>query len=230
MNMPIETDKPEVPSTVYEEMYAHDDRTYEHPQSSPYYPLFVAAVKAVLASGGRSVLEVGCGSGTLAQMVIKQGLEYRGFDYAHTGVEKARRRNPGANFAWGDATTAAPYAQPYDTILCCEVLEHVDRDLDVIRQWQPGSKVVCSVPNYDYESHVRFFRTEEEVRRRYEDLISFSSIKRLAKSQSAGLTAREYLRRVRWARQDGWRRVLGVLGINAFDWSGGWFIFTGTRR
>lgn len=226
----MEATKPEAPVSVYEKLYAEADRTYEDPEASPYYPLFLAAVSALKACNARSVLEVGCGSGTLAQMVMANGINYNGFDYARTGVEKALRRNPRANFFWGDATTDAPYDKPYDTILCCEVLEHITNDLDVIRRWRPGCKVVCSVPNFDYESHVRFFQREDDVRKRYGDLIDIASIRRLPKSQRSGLTMREYFRRVRWAREDGWRNVFGTLGINAFDWSGGWFLFAGTRR
>lgn len=230
MNTPIEASKSEAPPAIYEQMYAADDRTYENPAVSPYHPLYIAAVKAILAGGGRRVLEVGCGSGTLAQMVIEEGLDYRGFDYARTAIAKALQRNPNAKFAWGDATADGPYAEPYDTILCCEVLEHIRQDLDVIKQWRPGCNVVCSVPNYDYESHVRFFRNEKEVLDRYSDVIAFDSIERLKKSQRAGLTIAEYFRRIRWAREHGVRRVLGTLGINTFEWSGGWFLFTGRRK
>ena len=86
--------KSEAPAAIYEKLYAEGDETYENPKSSPYYPLFLAAVDALDACGARNVLEVGCGSGTLGQMVISKSIDYRGFDYAHTGVEKALRRNP----------------------------------------------------------------------------------------------------------------------------------------
>jgi SAM-dependent methyltransferase len=222
--------KPEAPAATYEKLYAEGDETYNNPEASPYYPLFLAAVDALDACGARNVLEVGCGSGTLGQMVISKSIDYRGFDYAHTGVEKALRKNPKAKFAWGDATTDAPYAGPYDTILCCEVLEHIGQDLEVIGRWRSGSNVVCSVPNFDYHTHVRFFRSEDEVSERYGHLIAIESIRRLSKPQWSGVTWREYLRRARWAREHGWRRVLGTLGVNTFDWAGGWFLFTGTRR
>src|SRR5215467_9294791 len=130
MDLHMETTKPEAPVSVYEQLYAEEDRTYENPTASPYYPLFLAAVGALESCNARDVLEVGCGSGTLAQMVMAKGINYRGFDYARTGVEKALRRNPQANFFRADATTDAPYAGPYDTILCCEVLEHITNDLD----------------------------------------------------------------------------------------------------
>lgn len=226
--------KPEAPVDVYEKLYAEEDRTYDDPHSSAYYPLFSGALGALETSRARhgvhSVLEVGCGSGTLGRMVMGSGFAYRGFDYARTGVEKALRKNPDAKFFWGDATTDTPYNEPYDAILCCEVLEHITNDLDVVRRWRPGSPIVCSVPNFDYESHVRHFRDESEVRRRYGHLISIDSIRRIPKSQRSGLTMREYLRRVRWAREMGWRNVLGTIGINSFEWSGGWFLFTGIRR
>lgn len=215
---------------MYEAMYAEDDSTYENPATSPYYPLFLAAVDALKSIGAREVLEVGCGSGTLGRMVMASGMEYRGFDYAHTGVQKALRLSPHSNFFWGDATAAAPYSEPYDTILCCEVLEHVGNDLEAVKRWRPGCKVLCSVPNFDYKTHVRVFRSERDIMERYGDLIDIENIRRLPKSQSTGLTFREYFRRVRWAREEGWRKVLGTLGINTFDWAGGWFLFSGKKR
>ena len=220
----------EAPVSVYESMYATDDRTYDNPTASPYYRLFRAAAGAIDGRRVRRILEVGCGSGTLAGILIDRGFAYRGFDYSRTAVEKALRRNPNADFQWGDATTEAPYAEPYDGIVCCEVLEHIDRDLDVVGQWRNGCEVVCSVPNYDHPTHVRFFRDENEVLERYGRLIKIETVVRVSKSPWTGLSWSEYFRRVRWAREDGWQRVCGAMGLNVFSWYGGWFLFRGTRR
>ncbi len=225
-----DTGEKEAPVSAYERLYVEHDRSYYNLEASPYFPLFKASVAALVHSGARDVLEVGCGSGTLGEMVMAKGIGYHGFDYARTGVEKALRRNPAGKFAWGDATTAEPYAVPYDTILCCEVLEHIDKDREVIQHWRSGCNVVCSVPNFLDPTHVRLFKDEKEITARYGDLIEISSFQRLRNVPWRGLTPRQYFRRVRWAREEGWRKVLGMLNINGFDWGGGWFLFTGTRR
>ncbi len=102
-------------------------------------------------------------------------------------------------------------------------------DLAAVKCWNSGSTCICSVPNFDYESHVRFFRSAEQVRQRYGGLLDISRVDRVAKSARANLTPSEYFRRVRWARNEP-TRLLGILGVNAFEWYGGWFVFTGRRR
>ena len=213
----------------YDDMYLHADRTYDRPQTSPYYPLFSKVCELVRDGGFKSVLEVGCGSGVLAEMLIAAGVRYTGFDISPVGVEKARQRNPQGRFSVGDATDSAAYGTPYDALVCCEVLEHVNDDLAAIESWRSGSICICSVPNFDYVSHVRFFRSPEEVRQRYGGLLDIHRIDRIAKSARANLTPTEYFRRVRWARHEP-KRMLGILGINAFAWYGGWFVFVGQRR
>src|SRR4051812_34515935 len=131
--------------SVYDEMYRSDDETYERPLSSPYYPMFRRATEQVQRLGIRNLLEVGCGSGVLAEMVLATGTGYRGFDLSDVGVGKARARNPNGTFFVADATQPEAYRAPYDGILCCEVLEHIEADLQAIRLWRAGTPVVCSV-------------------------------------------------------------------------------------
>jgi hypothetical protein len=109
------------------------------------------------------------------------------------------------------------------------VLEHIESDLAVVELWKPGCTRVCSVPNFDFETHVRFFRSEAEVTARYGDLLEFESIERIPKSPKIGLTWQQYLRRLRWSRDDP-KAFLGHLGINRFEWYGGWFVFVARRR
>ena len=45
----------------------------------------------------------------------------------------------------------------YEIVICLETLEHLQDDLAVIEKIKPGAYVIFSVPNFDYESHVRHF-------------------------------------------------------------------------
>ena len=174
-------------TSQYDRMYLTGDTTYERPLTSPYYPLYRKMLALCEREGLRSVLEVGCGSGVLAEMMIAAGLSYAGFDFSLVAVEKARRRNRGARFFVADATESGTYDLSYQAIVCCEVLEHVDADLEMIGRWRPGTVCVCSVPNFDYPTHVRLFRSDAEVRQRYGGLLEIESIDRVAKSASANL-------------------------------------------
>ncbi len=162
----------------YDRLYEQDARNFDRALTSPYYPLYRKVVELLRREGLRSVLEVGCGSGVLAEMLIAEGLAYDGFDFSPVAVDKARTRNPEGRFFVGDATDPASYRLSYDGVVCCEVLEHIEGDLTAIEHWKAGSICVCSIPNFDYESHVRYFRSPEQIRQRYGGLLDISQIDR----------------------------------------------------
>jgi 2-polyprenyl-3-methyl-5-hydroxy-6-metoxy-1,4-benzoquinol methylase len=215
----------------YEAMYRNDG-LYDLPADrSPYYPLFKRIVGAINASALGRVLEVGCGSGTLAQLILtRTAAEYCGFDFSTAAIEKAAARTgrPEA-FYVADATDAASYRLGYDAVVCTEVLEHIDDDKGAIRLWRPGARCICSVPNFDYDGHVRFFRSEAEVRNRYHDVIAIDRVVRVSRPVRAGETLAEYLRKLRWSRDEP-RRLMGLLGVGTFEAIGGWFLFDGVAR
>src|SRR5580658_9084067 len=93
----------------YDRLYEEDTRNFERALTSPYYPLYRKVVGVVRQEGLRSVLEVGCGSGVLAEMLIADGLAYDGFDFSPVAVDKALARNPEGRFYVGDASDPACY-------------------------------------------------------------------------------------------------------------------------
>ena len=200
---------------------------------SPYFPLFRAVLRLLPKQASTRVLEVGCGTGTFAHYLFdaRPGTSYIGFDFSPVAVERARRRiGRSEPFFVGDATQADVYRSlQYDTIVCTEVLEHLESDQDVIGQWAPGTRCICSVPNYDADTHVRFFKDEAEVRARYEGLIEIGGITRLNKPFLNDRNWRHWLQALRWNR---YRvdRLRWLFGFSDFDRNGGWFVFHGTRR
>ncbi len=219
----------EAPSSVYDEMHGVEN-VGTPVRKTFFYRLYSRVVAEVERRRIDSVLEVGCGSGGLAQLLIAtNSTQYRGFDFSVVGVRRAAQRcGDPLKFFVGDARDPASYGSNYTGIVCTEVLEHISADLDVVSLWRPGTQCVCSVPNFPYPTHVRYFRYESEIRARYGDLIAIDRIVRVPKPVFAGNTLREYLRKVRWARSQP-KKMLGLLGINTFDWYSGWFLFSGTR-
>jgi len=72
--------------------------------------LYVPVTEAILAAAGslagRSVLDVGCGSGTLLAAAATAGASVTGVDISPAMVEAAARRVPGADVLLEDAQTA----------------------------------------------------------------------------------------------------------------------------
>jgi SAM-dependent methyltransferase len=228
-------DKPAQSPALYDEMYAHGgyqgvyDLPYRH---SAYYPLLKEVLKRASDRRVRSILEVGCGSGAFAHLLMDRStLGYRGFDFSRVAVQRAAART-GARDAFfiGDATATASYeGQDYDCVVCTEVLEHIEHDLQAIASWKGGSYCICSVPNFDCETHVRFFSSEDEVRERYGGLIAIESIARIKKPVLSDISFSSVLRALRWNRYRP-DRLAEILGMVPFDRIGGWFLFCGTRR
>jgi SAM-dependent methyltransferase len=196
-----------------------------------YYRLFRKVVTAVCDHGSRAVLEVGCGSGFLAQMLLEHHKgDYRGFDFSQVAIRNAICRTGRPDrFFLGDALDTRSYSCDYDTIVCTEVLEHIDADRDVIRTWRDGTWCVCTVPNFEADGHVRYFSTSSEVAARYGDLIDINAVIKTPRPIIPDRRLSSYLRNLRWSRNNP-SRFLGFLGIQTFTRLGGWFLFFGTKR
>lgn len=197
---------------------------------SHYYPLFRKALSVIQAHNGMSILEVGCGSGAFAHLVRdRTEIAYRGFDFSEMAIRKADQRLGSQGlFFQGDAQNAANYSGDYDTIVCTEVLEHIEDDLPTIALWPPGVFCVCSVPNYDSETHVRYFQNAERVRARYGSLIEIEGIVVIKKPVIADISLRNRLRALRWNRYKP-KNFIALLGLGGFDSVGGWFLFYGRK-
>ena len=229
---PSELIRTEAPVQAYEEMYEEEGFYDLHYSQSHYYPMFAKTLEEVQRTGGKSVIEVGCGSGSFAQMLMDRSdkISYRGFDFSEPGVKKAIERTGRSDlFKVANALEPDSYSESYDTVVCTEVLEHIEQDREVIANWKPEAMCVCTVPNFDFETHVRFFRTEEQVSARYGDLIDIERITRVPRSLVRGRGWPEYLRQLRWNR-DNPKRFFALLGYKTFDNLAGWFVFTGRRK
>jgi len=225
----------EYDSNQYDAIYATGgyEGVYElHYRNSGYYPLFSEVHRLLVARGCRSVLEVGCGTGAFAQLLRDRSPEvkYRGFDFSPVAVSRSQARlGSPESFFVGDAKLAASYAGDWDAIVCTEVLEHIDPDLEVVSRWRPGAYCVCSVPNFTADNHVRFFREEREIVERYGKLIDIERVHRIKKPFLSDISTRSTLRALWWNRYRP-QRFMGILGVGSFEWLGGWFLFSGVKR
>ena len=156
------------PASWYDNAYGTVDE-YRKPYSeSRYLPVWQAICERI--AEGASVLEVGCGPAQFAKMIHDRAISssYVGFDFSRAAIELARKNLPGKRLEVDDARTTDLFTSvDYDTVVCTEVLEHIIDDVPIIQRIPKGKRMLATVPNFDYESHVRFFANIDEVRARY---------------------------------------------------------------
>src|SRR5258705_5961964 len=68
------------------------------------------------------------------------------------------------------------YLEQYDTILTTS-LEHIEHDRTLIERFPKNCNFVFCVAGFDDPEHFRVFTTPEEIRNRYDDLLSIQSVK-----------------------------------------------------
>jgi SAM-dependent methyltransferase len=76
---------------------------------------------------GKSVLDVGCGTGTYVDFLARLNFEVVGVDPTPAFIEEAERRRAGT-FVEGSAERLPFPDKSFDTVLLLSVLEHVDDD------------------------------------------------------------------------------------------------------
>ncbi len=104
----------------------------------------------------RSVLDLGCGNGSLTAYIARQGFALTGLDYSRSGIDLATRRYPEARFAEHDLAESLPgaHAKCYDAVISVEVIEHLllpRKLLETARMaLRPGGMLIVSTPYHGY--------------------------------------------------------------------------------
>lgn len=121
------------------------------------------------------VLDVGCGVGQFAELLFDSGVDptqYQGIDFSKVAIEKAKQRNPDV-FLCKNALEFNGDFSRFNAVCFLEVLEHIKEDVALLGMVKTGSTVIISVPNYDSSTHVRYFDSVSQVKKRYESVIKF---------------------------------------------------------
>jgi ubiquinone/menaquinone biosynthesis C-methylase UbiE len=133
--------------TYYDEFARH----YDDRRARGYHKLIDDQAAALVrrVGAGKSLLEVGCGTGLILERVAQFAQRAEGVDVSPGMVEHARRRGLEARVA--DATSL-PYADAaFDVAFSFKVLAHVSRFdealAEMLRVVRPGGHIVFDIYN-----------------------------------------------------------------------------------
>lgn len=138
---------------------------------SRYYPLWTVIIDRLtpIPFNRSSILELGCGTGQFASFLNAQGYSiYTGVDFSKEGIQQAQTKCPKYQFICEEFQSVDYNILPYNTIICCETLEHLDDDFSLLRSINKHNyRFIGSVPNFGDPAHIRWFATPAHVYMRY---------------------------------------------------------------
>lgn len=126
---------------------------------------------------GRHILEVGAGTGNITQFLSAAGRHVLATDVVPSYRRELQQQfshNPHVRIGQFDLTTAAPadfVAERFDTVVCLNVLEHIEDDLFALAQMRdvlaPGGRLALLVPAHrvlygEFDRAVGHFRRYEK--------------------------------------------------------------------
>ena len=143
------------------------------------------------SGGGRRVLDVGCGDGHVARILLRRGYEVTGIDSSEGSEAEFRRIQ-------ADLDNGLPaLSHQFDFILCADILEHLRDPLGFLRRLKtslrPGGCILASLPNSGHA----YFRWNVLIGRFPE--------------HDRGLFDRTHLHFYTWV---GWERLLARAGLS----------------
>ena len=126
-------------------------------------PLRLNYIDHLASLSGKSVLDVGCGGGILAESMAGRGATVTGIDLAEKSLKVAKLHllESGAKVDYrciAVETLAAEHPASFDVITCMEMLEHVPNPESVVRACaelvKPGGWVFFSTLNRNPKSYL----------------------------------------------------------------------------
>lgn len=111
-----------------------------------------AVLEAARKANAQSILDVGCGNGTLVADLARAGFSVAGMDGDEGGIEIARRKYPDLSFEVGRFENTPD--RQYDFVVSTEVVEHLYSPQQLIRYCfdalEPQGTLVISTPYHGY--------------------------------------------------------------------------------
>tara|TARA_X000000950_G_C13816028_1_gene619834 strand:+ start:387 stop:1010 length:624 start_codon:yes stop_codon:yes gene_type:complete len=181
--------KKERDSKHYNLVYENSEIYCKEPEDIPmYYPMWKFARDIVGKAGCSNIVDLGCGPGHFAKVLINGGLfdetirKYYGYDFSSVSIDMAKNIVGNHKACLFEERNLLEFEfskeKPKDTMyVSFEFFEHICKDLSVIKKIPYKSNICFSVPSFDSYGHVRFFKNKNEIIERYSSLINIKYIK-----------------------------------------------------
>jgi 2-polyprenyl-3-methyl-5-hydroxy-6-metoxy-1,4-benzoquinol methylase len=133
---------------------------YQDPELNASHDYLLPALLEELAALGlprerKRLFELGCGNGSVAEVLTRQGYQITGVDASFQGIEQANRRYPQLNLQLGSAydSLADTYGK-FPVVVSLEVVEHLYAPRLFTRALfdlvEPSGTVIVSTPYHGY--------------------------------------------------------------------------------
>lgn len=129
------------------------------------------------------ILDVGCGLGNISLPLGSLGYYVVGIDIDSQSIKEAKKRNifPNVHFYVQDIFSFSP-KRPFDIIIACEVIEHVENPLRLLKKIRQllnlGGIVIVSIPNgFTWEERIRKFLAHNKLGRKIKKILKRTILK-----------------------------------------------------
>ncbi|MFN6481887.1 MULTISPECIES: class I SAM-dependent methyltransferase [unclassified Nostoc] len=102
------------------------------------------------------ILDIGCGNGSLSNLIAQQGYEVVGIEESASGVKLAKQTFPNCNFIQGSIYNL-PYGEisdKFDIVIAAEVIEHLFFPKELIKSakkiLKPNGCLIITTPYHGY--------------------------------------------------------------------------------
>ena len=126
-------------------------------------PLRLEWIDAIVALAGKTMLDVGCGGGILAEAAARKGAEVTGIDLAERALKVAQlhlleSQLPVRYECASAETFVEAHAESFDVVACMELLEHVPDPARTVaacaQLLKPGGRAFFSTINRNPKSYL----------------------------------------------------------------------------
>lgn len=141
-------------------MSAYRDYGFHDTSNSHIHKWLLEPLKSSLGqSKNRKILDVGCGNGWLARILLAEGYDVFGTDASLTGIQQARVSHPDRFFVQNIESNELPEplrTVAFDTIISTEVIEHLYNPASYVQfcknvlMRHGGGELIVSTPYHGY--------------------------------------------------------------------------------